>query len=584
MTSEKITADGFLVGHIGWKYYNQIREKAVEREFSWSGLCVSLSIAFLIVIFSAQVLGFTYKSIEKAEKKELFIKNHIYKLERAGSGNDKKYFNEKSISTIVNKILNINTAEAANADIFIGGNWGDEIKQTISIKNNSKVAWLKNETTLETGPFLKSFSKIKHDSWPKYFQLAILDKDIKPGEIVNFSVKFKIPENIEGLLQQDVQLVKANFPINDTKVRIFADIKKPLTKVKELNEQIANIIVANNAPVNNSTNQKFCIASVGVDISPDCQTNPAENDPTNGIIEHPQILQNEPIIRVGLFNSNLAQRVRVNGVYDVYAGDELILSGVSNNTETVISFDFINKQYYITTPGITKITLKQIRIIPRDTLNGIVELPDYPNRANDKQFRNIIEFRYSEITSKLWVINELPIEMYLKGLAETSNYVPVEFQKVMITAARTYAMYHYMRGVEFGVLDGSTKHASEHFHVDATYDQVYRGYASEMRLPTLSSASSQTRGAVVVYSGKIVVTPYFSRSDGRTRSWEEVWYGDPKPWLKSVIVPEDAGQTLFGHGVGLSAQGALKMVKNGRTWQDTLKYFYQGVDINKFYK
>ena len=131
--------------------------------------------------------------------------------------------------------------------------------------------------------------------------------------------------------------------------------------------------------------------------------------------------------------------------------------------------------------------------------------------ASDNRFRGVIEYRYTEPANKVWVINELPIETYLKGLAETSNAGALEYQKVMATAARSYAMYHYLRGVSYGLTDASTKHAADHFHIDAYYDQVYRGYNSEIRMPRLSAAVDATRGQVVSYQGKPVVTPYFSK-------------------------------------------------------------------------
>jgi len=57
-------ANGFVLSHIGWRYYNQIRKKAMEQEFSWFGLLVDLSIAFFIVISSAFFLSCLQKSIE----------------------------------------------------------------------------------------------------------------------------------------------------------------------------------------------------------------------------------------------------------------------------------------------------------------------------------------------------------------------------------------------------------------------------------------------------------------------------------------------------------------------------------------
>ena len=50
---------------VGWKYYNKIKKKAMEQEFSWSGLVVSLSIAFFVVIAVSFSLNLVYQSIAK---------------------------------------------------------------------------------------------------------------------------------------------------------------------------------------------------------------------------------------------------------------------------------------------------------------------------------------------------------------------------------------------------------------------------------------------------------------------------------------------------------------------------------------
>lgn len=54
---------GLPAGQAGWKYYNTIRKKAMEQEFSWSGLLISLSIAFFLIIVSASALSFINHSI-----------------------------------------------------------------------------------------------------------------------------------------------------------------------------------------------------------------------------------------------------------------------------------------------------------------------------------------------------------------------------------------------------------------------------------------------------------------------------------------------------------------------------------------
>src|SRR5680860_378493 len=66
---------------IGWKSYNSIKKKAMEQEFSWSGLVLSLSIAFFIVLTSAGALNLFYNSIQTNKNHQSFLNQKIYHLE-----------------------------------------------------------------------------------------------------------------------------------------------------------------------------------------------------------------------------------------------------------------------------------------------------------------------------------------------------------------------------------------------------------------------------------------------------------------------------------------------------------------------
>ena len=81
MKNANIATSPIGLDFIGWKAYNQIRKKATEKEFSWSGLLLSLSIAFFIVLFSAYILNIFYQSIEGDRSHEEFLNNKVYYLE-----------------------------------------------------------------------------------------------------------------------------------------------------------------------------------------------------------------------------------------------------------------------------------------------------------------------------------------------------------------------------------------------------------------------------------------------------------------------------------------------------------------------
>lgn len=62
-TNSMLSAEGRNFNFVGWKAYQQIKKKAMEQKFSWSGLLISLSIAFFIVLGSACALNSVYHSM-----------------------------------------------------------------------------------------------------------------------------------------------------------------------------------------------------------------------------------------------------------------------------------------------------------------------------------------------------------------------------------------------------------------------------------------------------------------------------------------------------------------------------------------
>ncbi len=68
MATRNLRSVEFKFGLMTWRSYNSIKKKAMEQEFSMSGLILSLSIAFFIVLGSAQALSVTYQGIVSAEQ------------------------------------------------------------------------------------------------------------------------------------------------------------------------------------------------------------------------------------------------------------------------------------------------------------------------------------------------------------------------------------------------------------------------------------------------------------------------------------------------------------------------------------
>ena len=90
-----------------------------------------------------------------------------------------------------------------------------------------------------------------------------------------------------------------------------------------------------------------------------------------------------------------------------------------------------------------------------------------------------------------------------------------------------------------------------------------------------------TQGQVVTYEGKLVKTPFFSESDGTTKSAQEVWGWEHTPYLQSVndVFCKNGNGTQRGHGVGLSGCGSEKLADLGYSYLDILKYYYVGTEV-----
>jgi stage II sporulation protein D len=149
------------------------------------------------------------------------------------------------------------------------------------------------------------------------------------------------------------------------------------------------------------------------------------------------------------------------------------------------------------------------------------------NHISNGRYRGTLELRPAPIGG-VSAIDAVGLEDYLRGVVpgEMPPDWPAEALRAQAVAARTYAI-------------ATSKHGEGFDQYADTRSQVYTGIAGER--PTTDAAVAATRGEVVVYGGKPIVTYYFSTSGGRTENVENSFLGaDPEPWLVSVDDPYDA--------------------------------------------
>ena len=208
-------------------------------------------------------------------------------------------------------------------------------------------------------------------------------------------------------------------------------------------------------------------------------------------------------------------------------------------------------------------------------------LPDWDKsgKYNDNLFRDTI--RVLNKDDKLVVINDLPIEWYLKWLGEVSNGDLPEKIKVITIAARSYARYYMEsknRKFSTNLYDGSDN--PDEF-------QKYLGYGYERRSPNVTKLVDATRSQVITYSGTLIKPWYHSSSDGKTRSALEYCKNNGAencidvPYLQSVSDPGSLWNTRSGHGVGISWIGSTYWAKQGWNYKKIIQYYLNGVEIQR---
>jgi len=193
-------------------------------------------------------------------------------------------------------------------------------------------------------------------------------------------------------------------------------------------------------------------------------------------------------------------------------------------------------------------------------------------------------------------IETMDMEDYLKGviIAEMGPGFPDEALQAQAIAARSYAI-RWISNYGDAICD-------------STSCQVY----VDDRDPVTDAAVEATRGVVAVYDSEIIEAVFFASSGGYTSGNEEVWGGDPIPYLAPVSDLENElctdqcddwpveSQTPCvcngsypctdafgnvccwgrnGHGVGLSQRGAQAMAECGYDSTEIIRHFYTGVEL-----
>ncbi|MCK5085694.1 hypothetical protein KAK05_03215, partial [Candidatus Parcubacteria bacterium] len=230
-------------------------------------------------------------------------------------------------------------------------------------------------------------------------------------------------------------------------------------------------------------------------------SNVTEIEDEDSIIDN-NINKDSPNIRIAIYSTASEDvTVSANGNYTVnYHNSDGTIEKIENksaNERTVISY-FDSNSYIKIEPESKYVIMKVV------SYNDL----SWDKTVNDNEFRGNIEINYSKKSNKLWIINDLPLEDYVNGIAEALNDSPEEYLMAFGTIARTYAMYY---------IEKEGKHIDEPFHLKNSRngngnDQVYKGYNFEMRASEIVAANNSTAGYIIDYNNKPIVAAYSSDS------------------------------------------------------------------------
>ena len=218
--------------------------------------------------------------------------------------------------------------------------------------------------------------------------------------------------------------------------------------------------------------------------------------------------------------------------------------------------------------------------------NGVVKVSNYNRKSyawipwnTFKWGLNFEKWTYplknGEQKSDFVVINALPFSEYMKWIVETNDTETLEKNKVMAMISKNYALF-YMNKEN---IHPSISPSANYTAIDnPDFFQKYVWAGLEKTLTKRYQALNATKNQIVMYDNYLPILPYFNCSPGFTLSAEEKWGWNDTPYLKSVY-DFDVCNDFAWHGVGLAWKWAERFAKQWMTYDQILKYYYDGIEI-----
>lgn len=231
--------------------------------------------------------------------------------------------------------------------------------------------------------------------------------------------------------------------------------------------------------------------------------------------------------RIRIHSTSSTTTIKINSGYEIYIDGVKLNYNVNSSGEEFV-FTKNGDSVTVQSSGKNIGQGKSIKLQKKDNSVRYFEVKNIDGVAFAKYPDNAT-IRLDSKNTNLLVINETPLENYLKGVIpyEMGASAPLEAMKAQAVTARTLAV----KRINKNNVDG-------YDITNTTSDQVYKGYNATYFASThnVSKAVEQTKGIVLTYNGNLVEGIYYSNNGGQTANDGFVWSsGSSTPYYKSKV-------------------------------------------------
>jgi SpoIID/LytB domain protein len=219
-----------------------------------------------------------------------------------------------------------------------------------------------------------------------------------------------------------------------------------------------------------------------------------------------------------VYQTPLLKRLLLNSLKEQGYNEPYLETGILLETP-VVSFEMAGKSYQVTA---LEITTKKNLVQVKEGKQGSLRLYGGSLKIQPNAYNNYT------------LVNQVPLETYLRGVVphEIGHNVPTAAAEAQTIIARTYA------------LRNTRRFQADNYQLCAnTHCQVYYGLSGTS--PISDRAIAATKGLVLTYNNELVDALYSSTTGGITASFNDIWNGEERPYLTSVI---DAPQQVWDLG------------------------------------